>query len=234
MATRPPGRRCKMAASWRWMPEAPRRSTTRPLASGSPPARFRPGCLVTLTSASGYPGTYQFGDTAGISLMFDGRVLAYGLGTTAIYTPGATGAAPGTWALARPCWYKTGSRSTARRGTNARIHHHRAERQGDGRDPPVRDGERHVAGVRPHHEYFQRHHARAGQQPLPVQQPQPAQRAGADHRRFSRLALHARHSAAGRGARRSPRSPSTAPATTTRSPARRSPASSTGATRATT
>jgi MYXO-CTERM domain-containing protein len=31
--------------------------------------------------------------------MFDGRVLAYGLGTTAIYTPGATAADPGTWAL---------------------------------------------------------------------------------------------------------------------------------------
>jgi MYXO-CTERM domain-containing protein len=66
------------------------------------------GLSVTLTAASGYPGTYQFGDAAGISLMFDGRVLAYGLGTTAIYTPGATGSSAGTWALGPDMPYKTG------------------------------------------------------------------------------------------------------------------------------
>jgi MYXO-CTERM domain-containing protein len=44
-------------------------------------------------------GSIQFGDVGGISLMFDGRVLAYGLGTTAIYTPGPTASDPGTWAL---------------------------------------------------------------------------------------------------------------------------------------
>jgi MYXO-CTERM domain-containing protein len=43
-------------------------------------------------------GAIQFGDVAGVSLMFDGRVLAYGEGTTAIYTPGPTAADPGTWA----------------------------------------------------------------------------------------------------------------------------------------
>jgi hypothetical protein len=52
------------------------------------------GLTVTLPTF----GTIEFGDVAGISQMFDGRVLAYGLGTTAIYTPGATAAAPGTWA----------------------------------------------------------------------------------------------------------------------------------------
>ena len=66
------------------------------------------GLSVTLTAASGYPGTYQFGDNAGISLMFDGRVLAYGLGTTAIYTPGATASSPGTWVLGPNMPYKTG------------------------------------------------------------------------------------------------------------------------------
>jgi MYXO-CTERM domain-containing protein len=66
------------------------------------------GLSVTLTAASGYPGTYQFGDNAGISLMFDGRVLAYGLGTTAIYTPGATATSPGTWAQGPNMPFKTG------------------------------------------------------------------------------------------------------------------------------
>ncbi|HZL18544.1 MAG TPA: hypothetical protein VFG23_12445, partial [Polyangia bacterium] len=66
------------------------------------------GFAVTLTAASGYPGTYDFGDTAGISLMFDGRVLAYGLGTTAIYTPGATATTAGTWALGPDMPYKMG------------------------------------------------------------------------------------------------------------------------------
>jgi MYXO-CTERM domain-containing protein len=66
------------------------------------------GLSVTLTAASGYPGTYQFGDNAGVSLMFDGRVLAYGLGTTAIYTPGATASSPGTWVLGPNMPYKTG------------------------------------------------------------------------------------------------------------------------------
>jgi MYXO-CTERM domain-containing protein len=66
------------------------------------------GLSVTLTAASGYPGTYQFGDAAGISLMFDGRVLAYGLGTTAIYTPGATATSPGTWALGPDMPFKMG------------------------------------------------------------------------------------------------------------------------------
>ena len=66
------------------------------------------GLSVTLTAASGYPGTYQFGDNAGISLMFDGRVLAYGLGTTAIYTPGATASSPGTWTLGPNMPFKTG------------------------------------------------------------------------------------------------------------------------------
>jgi hypothetical protein len=44
-------------------------------------------------------GSIQFGDVAGIAQMFDGRVMAFGEGTTAIYTPGATAADPGTWAL---------------------------------------------------------------------------------------------------------------------------------------
>ena len=64
------------------------------------------GFSVTLTTT--YPGTYQFGDTAGIAQMFDGRVLAYGLGRTAIYTPGATASDPGTWALGPNMLYKTG------------------------------------------------------------------------------------------------------------------------------
>jgi MYXO-CTERM domain-containing protein len=74
------------------------------IATGPLPA----GLAVTLTAASKYPGTYDFGDTAGIALMFDGRVLAYGLGTTAIYTPGATASDPGTWALGPDMPYKTG------------------------------------------------------------------------------------------------------------------------------
>jgi MYXO-CTERM domain-containing protein len=45
------------------------------------------------------PSGFNTGDTAGISLMFDGRVIAYGIGQTYIYTPGATAANPGTWAL---------------------------------------------------------------------------------------------------------------------------------------
>ncbi len=72
--------------------------------TGPLPAAF----AVTLTAASKYPGTYDFGDTAGISQMFDGRVLTYGLGTTAIYTPGATPSSPGTWALGPTMPYKTG------------------------------------------------------------------------------------------------------------------------------
>jgi hypothetical protein len=44
----------------------------------------------------------QFGDVGGISLMFDGRVLAYGFGKTAIYTPGPTASDAGTWALGPP------------------------------------------------------------------------------------------------------------------------------------
>ena len=79
-------------------------STGKWIATGALPS----GLAVTLTAASGYPGTFDFGDTAGISLMFDGRVLAYGLGTTAIYTPGATGSSPGTWALGPDLPYKTG------------------------------------------------------------------------------------------------------------------------------
>jgi hypothetical protein len=53
------------------------------------------GLAVTLPQF----GSIQFGDVAGIALMFDGRVMAFGEGTTAIYTPGATAADPGTWAL---------------------------------------------------------------------------------------------------------------------------------------
>jgi hypothetical protein len=45
------------------------------------------------------PSGFNTGDTAGISLMFDGRVLVYGIGQMYIYTPGATGADPGTWEL---------------------------------------------------------------------------------------------------------------------------------------
>jgi hypothetical protein len=45
------------------------------------------------------PSGFNTGDTAGISLMFDGRVLVYGIGQMYIYTPGPTGADPGTWAL---------------------------------------------------------------------------------------------------------------------------------------
>ncbi len=66
------------------------------------------GLAVTLTAASGYPGTYYFGDIAGISQLFDGRVVAYGLGNIAIYTPGATASDPGTWALGPVMPYKTG------------------------------------------------------------------------------------------------------------------------------
>jgi MYXO-CTERM domain-containing protein len=74
------------------------------VATGPLPA----GLAVTLTAASGYPGTYDLGDVAGISLMFDGRVLVYGLGKTAIYTPGPTASDPGTWALGPDLPYKTG------------------------------------------------------------------------------------------------------------------------------
>ncbi len=45
------------------------------------------------------PAGFNTGDTAGISLMFDGRVIAYGIGHTYLYTPGMTAADPGTWAL---------------------------------------------------------------------------------------------------------------------------------------
>ena len=45
------------------------------------------------------PSGFNTGDTAGISQMFDGRVIVYGFGQTYIYTPGATAADPGTWAL---------------------------------------------------------------------------------------------------------------------------------------
>jgi len=45
------------------------------------------------------PAGWDTGDTAGISQMFDGRVIAYGFGQNYIYTPGATANDPGTWAL---------------------------------------------------------------------------------------------------------------------------------------
>jgi MYXO-CTERM domain-containing protein len=46
------------------------------------------------------PSGFNTGDTGGISQMFDGRVFVYGLsGQSYIYTPGATAADPGTWAL---------------------------------------------------------------------------------------------------------------------------------------
>jgi MYXO-CTERM domain-containing protein len=45
------------------------------------------------------PSGFNTGDTGGISLMFDGRVFVYGFGQSYIYTPGPTGADPGTWAL---------------------------------------------------------------------------------------------------------------------------------------
>jgi MYXO-CTERM domain-containing protein len=46
------------------------------------------------------PSGFNTGDTGGISLMFDGRVFVYGLNSQCyIYTPGATAADPGTWAL---------------------------------------------------------------------------------------------------------------------------------------
>ena len=45
------------------------------------------------------PQGFKTGDAAGISQMFDGRVLVYGFGQTYIYTPGATADDPGTWAL---------------------------------------------------------------------------------------------------------------------------------------
>jgi MYXO-CTERM domain-containing protein len=48
------------------------------------------------------PSGFDTGDTGGISLMFDGRVFVYGFGKSYIYTPGATGADPGTWALGPP------------------------------------------------------------------------------------------------------------------------------------
>jgi hypothetical protein len=79
-------------------------ATNKWIATGPLPS----GLAVTLTAASKYPGTYDFGDVGGISLLFDGRVLAYGLGTTAIYTPGPTAADPGTWALGPNIPYKSG------------------------------------------------------------------------------------------------------------------------------
>ncbi|HEX4476157.1 MAG TPA: hypothetical protein VH142_13820 [Polyangiaceae bacterium] len=45
------------------------------------------------------PSGFNLGDTSGISQMFDGRVLVYGLGQLYIYTPGPTPTDPGTWAL---------------------------------------------------------------------------------------------------------------------------------------
>jgi hypothetical protein len=41
----------------------------------------------------------NLGDVAGVSQLFDGRVIAYGFGKTAIYTPGATASDAGSWAL---------------------------------------------------------------------------------------------------------------------------------------
>jgi hypothetical protein len=48
------------------------------------------------------PSGFDTGDTGGISLMFDGRVYVYGFGKSYIYTPGASGADPGSWALGPP------------------------------------------------------------------------------------------------------------------------------------
>lgn len=45
------------------------------------------------------PQGFATGDTGGISLMFDGRVLVYGIGQMYIYTPGASASDPGTWKL---------------------------------------------------------------------------------------------------------------------------------------
>jgi MYXO-CTERM domain-containing protein len=46
------------------------------------------------------PSGFTMGDSGGISLMFDGRVFVYGLNSHSyIYTPGATAADPGTWAI---------------------------------------------------------------------------------------------------------------------------------------
>jgi MYXO-CTERM domain-containing protein len=52
------------------------------------------------------PAGFNTGDTAGISMMFDGRVIAYGIGTTYLYTPGATATDAGTWAVG-PAMIKT-------------------------------------------------------------------------------------------------------------------------------
>ena len=45
------------------------------------------------------PSGFATGDTGGISLMFDGRVLVYGIGQMYIYTPGPAASDPGTWKL---------------------------------------------------------------------------------------------------------------------------------------
>jgi len=42
--------------------------------------------------------TSSWGDIGGVSLLFDGRVLALGIGVTGLYTPGSTATSPGTWA----------------------------------------------------------------------------------------------------------------------------------------
>ncbi|HEY4157117.1 MAG TPA: hypothetical protein VGM29_03435 [Polyangiaceae bacterium] len=65
---------------------------------GSSAAIYNPATNKWVATGK-YPAGVSFGDTAGISLMFDGRVISYGFGQTAIYTPGPTAADPGTWAL---------------------------------------------------------------------------------------------------------------------------------------
>ena len=78
------------------------------------------GFAVTLTAASGYPGTYDFGDTAGISQMFDGRVLAYGLGDGHLPLQGATASSPAPGRSAPTCLSRP-ALSMGRRGTKPRT-----------------------------------------------------------------------------------------------------------------
>ena len=105
------------------------------VATGALPAGF----AVTLTAASGYPGTFEFGDTAGISQMFDGRVLAYGLGTTGDLRARRVGLGPGDMGVgAGPAVQGRAALRHPWERCGGHVHGHGAERQGHVRELRVR------------------------------------------------------------------------------------------------
>ena len=61
-------------------------------------AVYSPASNVWTSSGSLPFSTASWGDIGGISLLFDGRVFAMGIGVTGLFTPGSTPTTPGTWA----------------------------------------------------------------------------------------------------------------------------------------